>query len=119
MSQVTPYVSSSPGLRYTFYIISVLKVQNGILLPSLQPALPFLDLHGVQRLEFHTSVLEEIRDRLLQRIQDLAASNDKNKLKILNDILVKSFPVVKVVLYNDHSICYILKGGSTKSVFRI
>ena len=74
----------------------VLQVQNGILLPSLQPALPFLDLHGVQRLEFHQSVLDEIRVRLLNRIQILAASNDKNKLKVLNDILIKSFPVIKV-----------------------
>lgn len=72
------------------------QVENGILLPSLRPALPFLDLHGVQRLDFHTSVLDEIRERLLQRVKILAATKDKNNLKILNDLLVKSFPVIKV-----------------------
>jgi len=29
--------------------------QNGILLPSLKPALHFLDLHGISRLDFHQS----------------------------------------------------------------
>lgn len=76
--------------------IETFQVENGILLPSLRPALPFLDLHGVQRLDFHTSVLDEIRERLLQRVKILAATKDKNNLKILNDLLVKSFPVIKV-----------------------
>ena len=77
-------------------MLIIFQVQNGILLPSLRPALPFLDLHGVLRLDFHTSVLDELRDKLLQRIAEIAAGEDKNKLKLLNDLLVKSFPVIKV-----------------------
>ena len=65
-------------------------------MPSLRPALPFLDLHGVMRLEFHQSVMEELRDRLLQRIRHIANSNDLNKFKLLNELLVKCFPVVHV-----------------------
>ena len=72
------------------------QVQNGILLPSLRPALPFLDLHGVRRLEFHNSVMEELRDKLMARVKELAASQDKNKIKTLSDLLSKSFPVIKV-----------------------
>lgn len=71
-------------------------LQNGILLPSLRPALPFLDLHGVMRLEFHQSVMEELRERLLQRIREIANSSDKNKYKLLNELLAKSFAVVRV-----------------------
>ena len=58
------------------------QLQNGILLPSLRPALPFLDLHAVKRLDFHHSVMEELRERLIQRIQELANSDDKNKFKV-------------------------------------
>jgi hypothetical protein len=36
----------------------MLQLENGVLLPSLRPMLPLLDLHGVRRLDFHTSVLE-------------------------------------------------------------
>ena len=72
------------------------QVQNGILLPSLRPALPFLDLHAVARLDFHQSVMEELRERLLQKINQIADSDDKHKHKTLNDLLVKSFPVIKV-----------------------
>lgn len=79
-----------------YHLFCLLQVQNGILLPSLRPALPFLDLHGVCRLEFHNSVMEELRDRLLERIKELAESQDKNKIKTLNDLLSKSFPVIKV-----------------------
>ncbi len=66
------------------------------MLPSLRPALPFLDLHGVSRLEFHGSIMEELRDKLLQRIQTVAESSDRNKDRILKDLLEKSFPVIKV-----------------------
>jgi len=72
-------------------------LQNGILLPSLRPALPFLDLHGIMRLEFHQSVMEELRDRLLQRIREIAAGTDKAQShKMLGELLTKSFPVIRV-----------------------
>ena len=75
----------------------ILQVQNGILLPSLRPALPFLDLHGIMRLEFHQSVMEELRDKLLARIRDIAGWSDKARSqKMLSDLLAKSFPVIRV-----------------------
>ncbi len=40
--------------------------------------------------------MEELRERLLQRISEVAEGNDKSKYKILNELLSKSFPVVKV-----------------------
>lgn len=33
--------------------------------------LPLLDLHGVRRLEFHNSILEELRDKLITEINKL------------------------------------------------
>lgn len=48
------------------------QTENGVLLPSLQSALPFLDLHGTPRLEFHQSVFDELRDKLLERVSAIA-----------------------------------------------
>jgi hypothetical protein len=33
-------------------------MENGILLPSLRPMLPLLDLHDIRRLDFHNSILD-------------------------------------------------------------
>lgn len=49
------------------------QTENGVLLPSLQSALPFLDLHGTPRLEFHQSVFDELRDKLLERVSAIAS----------------------------------------------
>lgn len=49
------------------------QTENGVLLPSLQSALPFLDLHGTPRLEFHQSVFDELRDKLLERVSGIAS----------------------------------------------
>lgn len=38
--------------------IEEFQIENGILLPSLRPMMPLLDLHGVKRLDFHISVME-------------------------------------------------------------
>ncbi|KAK3748650.1 hypothetical protein QZH41_015350 [Actinostola sp. cb2023] len=62
---------------------------NGVLLPSLQSALPFLDLHGVGRLEFHTSVMDHLKETVLQKIKTL----EEPKLK---EILEQSFPFIHV-----------------------
>lgn len=66
------------------------------MLPSLRPALPLLDLHGILRLDFHQSVLEELKEKMLQRIREIASGSDKNKYKLLNELLVKCFPVIMV-----------------------
>lgn len=69
-------------------------------MPSLRPMLPLLDLHGVRRLDFHTSVLEELREKLVSRINELGESlNNKEgreKDKKLKEQLTKSFPVIRV-----------------------
>ncbi|CAG9123885.1 hypothetical protein JYU34_014377 [Plutella xylostella] len=77
--------------------IEEFQLENGILLPSLRPMLPLLDLHGVRRLDFHTSVLEELRDKLTSHINELGAKDaPKENDKKLKELLAKSFPVVKV-----------------------
>ncbi|KAK9718157.1 Cofactor of BRCA1 (COBRA1) [Popillia japonica] len=72
--------------------------------------LPLLDLHGVRRLDFHTSVVEALRDKLVQHINEIGQKEDKlvqhiNEIgqkegkerdKKLKELLNKSFPVVKV-----------------------
>lgn len=58
--------------------------------------LPLLDLHGVRRLDFHTSVVEELREKLVQHINAIGQKEGKERDKKLRELLVKSFPVVKV-----------------------
>ncbi|EPY86082.1 negative elongation factor B isoform 1 [Camelus ferus] len=71
--------------------------ENGVLLPSLQSALPFLDLHGTPRLEFHQSVFDELRDKLLERVSAIASEGKaEERYKKLEDLLEKSFSLVKM-----------------------
>lgn len=58
--------------------------------------LPLLDLHGVRRLDFHTSVVEELREKLITHINEIGAKTGPERDKKLNELLIKSFPVVKV-----------------------
>lgn len=76
--------------------IEEFQLENGILLPSLRPMLPLLDLHGVRRLDFHTSVLEELRDKLIQHINEVGIKDGKESDKKLKELLQKSFSVVRV-----------------------
>lgn len=76
--------------------IEEFQIENGILLPSLRPMLPLLDLHGVRRLEFHLSVLDELKEKLLQQIEALGKQERREKDKKLKELLQKSFPVIKV-----------------------
>ncbi|GFG40168.1 hypothetical protein Cfor_02291 [Coptotermes formosanus] len=76
--------------------IEEFQLENGVLLPSLRPMLPLLDLHGVRRLDFHTSVLEELRDRLVQHINEIGQKEGKERDRKLKELLAKSFPVVRV-----------------------
>ena len=74
----------------------------GILLPSLRPMLPLLDLHGIKRLDFHNSVLEDLRERLVTQIAALGSGSSaaqltpKERDRKLKELLVKSFPVIKI-----------------------
>ncbi|KAL8594851.1 hypothetical protein ACOMHN_016092 [Nucella lapillus] len=72
------------------------QTQNEILLPSLKPALNLLDLHRVPRRDFHLSTLEELREKLIKRIQDLAVSGTEKDQKRLGELLEKSFALVGV-----------------------
>ncbi|RMB93519.1 hypothetical protein DUI87_30217 [Hirundo rustica rustica] len=75
----------------------VLQTENGVLLPSLQYALPFLDLHGTPRLEFHQSVFDELREKLLERVSAIALEGKvEERYKKLEDLLEKSFSLVKM-----------------------
>ncbi|XP_012228280.1 negative elongation factor B [Linepithema humile] len=79
--------------------IEEFQLENGILLPSLRPMLPLLDLHKVGRLDFHISVLDELREKLVKQINEIGvertdkgASGDKR----LRELLSKSFSAVRV-----------------------
>ncbi|XP_033331868.1 negative elongation factor B [Megalopta genalis] len=79
--------------------IEEFQLENGILLPSLRPMLPLLDLHGVRRLDFHASVLEELREKLIKRINEIGTERaDKGSSgdRRLKELLSKSFPAVRV-----------------------
>lgn len=80
--------------------IEEFQLENGVLLPSLRPMLPLLDLHGVRRLDFHASVLEELREKLVKRINEIGAErSDKGGSpgdKRLKDMLSKSFSAIRV-----------------------
>merc|ERR1719273_2392143 len=61
--------------------------------------LPLLDLHGLKRLDFHNSVLEDLREKLITQIESVSnqdRNNPKEKEKKLKELLVKSFPVIKI-----------------------
>ncbi|KAK6190778.1 hypothetical protein SNE40_002569 [Patella caerulea] len=79
--------------------------ENGILLPSLKPALPFLDLHGIKRLEFHTSILDQMIDKLTTRIKTLASDGGNDKFDKLESLLEKSFPVIKIKTVRPVVLC--------------
>ncbi|KAG7262089.1 hypothetical protein CRUP_015674 [Coryphaenoides rupestris] len=72
------------------------ETENGILLPTLQSALPFLDLHGTPRLDFHQSVFDELRDNLTERVAVIAEGKEEDRFGKLEELLEKSFPLVKM-----------------------
>ena len=76
-----------------FRAIKDIQDENGIALAQIRPALPLLDLLGVKRLDFHLAVLDDMKDRLIKRIQELAQLNDKQQLEVL---LEKSFTVINL-----------------------
>ncbi|UJR15045.1 hypothetical protein I4U23_002018 [Adineta vaga] len=76
-----------------FRAIKDIQDENGIALAQIRPALPLLDLLGVKRLDFHLAVLDDMKDRLIKRIQELAQHGDKKQLEVL---LEKSFSVINL-----------------------
>ncbi|CAF4220258.1 unnamed protein product, partial [Rotaria sp. Silwood2] len=76
-----------------FRAIKDIQDENGIALTQIRPALPLLDLLEVKRLDFHLAVLDDMKDRLIKRIQELAQRDDKEQLETL---LEKSFAVINL-----------------------
>lgn len=68
--------------RVQYSLCCIVQMENGILLPTLQSALPFLDLHGTPRLEFHQSVFDELRDKLMERVAHIAEGKDEDRCVI-------------------------------------
>lgn len=54
--------------------ISDFQEENSILLPTLKPALNILDLHSIKRLDFHMSICDELKEKLMRRVEELAQS---------------------------------------------
>lgn len=84
-----------------FQQIEEFQFSNGILIPSLKPMLPLLDLNDVQRLEFHESVMQDLRDRLIKRIEDIATKSagggsPAERQEKLRTLLAKSFPLIRL-----------------------
>lgn len=69
---------------------------NGIKFPSLAQMLPMLDLHGVRRFDFHMSLLEELREKLITRINEIGQQDTPEKESKLKQLLDASFPAVKI-----------------------
>lgn len=88
--------------------IEEFQLENGILLPSLRPMLPLLDLHGVRRLDFHASVLEELREKLVRRINEIGTERGEKGIagdRRLKELLSKSFPAVRVTALRPVVMC--------------
>lgn len=59
--------------------------------------LPLLDLHMIPRLDFHTSILEELREKLIQQINEMNTKGEvKERDKKLKELLNKSFGLIRV-----------------------
>ena len=69
--------------------VETFQQDNSILLPSLQQALPLLDLHNIPRYEFHHTVIENLREKLLSRFEVIG--NDK-----LLQLLEQAFSFINV-----------------------
>src|SRR5699024_6546702 len=88
--------------------IGQFRTDNGIILPSLRAMLPLLSLLGVRSLEFHQSVMGELRDKLLERIEEMATKPTSDEATVdeqhqqqqrsekLKQLLQKSFPLVHI-----------------------
>ncbi|XP_038063635.1 negative elongation factor B-like [Patiria miniata] len=72
------------------------QAENGILLPTLQPALPLLDLHSIRRYEFHRSIMEELRQQLIEKCRQLSEIGNKKSYKTIEELLSKCFPLIRV-----------------------
>ena len=61
--------------------------------------------------------METLREKLLQRINTIAESSNPDKLKTLNDLLERSFPVVKVASLRPVIMCIMKHLPSIKTEY--
>ncbi|KAH9404864.1 hypothetical protein TYRP_000696 [Tyrophagus putrescentiae] len=96
-----------PGKRYLRETLSTctepmveieeFQMKNGIILPSLRSGLPLLDLHKIPRHTFHNAVMENLREKLINRIEEINKKMDpKESDRKLKELLHKSFPLIKI-----------------------
>lgn len=99
--------SADPNISLQDHVLQVIEhfqLNNGILIPSLRPMLPLLDLNDVPRLEFHQSAMQELRDRLIKRIEEIASKTpggeitNSERQEKLKTLLAKSFPLIRLPL---------------------
>lgn len=62
-------------------------------------------MHGLKRIDFHQSVFEELREKLLERIGQISKSGDEDANDKLEAILEKSFPLVKIESLEPVTMC--------------
>ena len=64
-----------------------------------------VDLHDLKRLDFHNSVFEVLRDRLVNKIEEISKDNEDGASSKLEAILEKSFPLNKIDSLLPVSMC--------------
>lgn len=79
--------------RKTFVGIQKFQDDNGILLPQLKTMFPLLNLLGIKNIDFNQSVMELLREKLIDRIVDI--SNKGVSQATLKSLLDKSFQMIK------------------------
>lgn len=79
--------------RKSFAGIQKFQDENGILLPQLKTMFPLLNLLGIKNIDFNQSVMELLREKLIERIEDI--SNNGVSQETLKTLLDKSFQMIK------------------------
>ena len=89
------------------------RVDEGVLVPTLKPAVALLDLMDITRSEFHHMCVNKLKQELLEKIAVLSKHQTAGKAKPLDQLLDKCFaglklplirPIVLSVLTNLHSV---------------
>lgn len=100
--------SGSEALRLTLVTctdpiatINEWQAANSVRLDSLESALPLLDLHQIRRVDFHQSVVNELRGKLLETVNELAAENTPESNERLDKLLRKLFGAIQVDALRD------------------
>ncbi|GAU97895.1 hypothetical protein RvY_09118 [Ramazzottius varieornatus] len=89
------------------------RIDEGVLVPTLKPAVALLDLMDITRSDFHHSCVSKLKQELLDKIAVLSKQQTAGKSKPLDQLLDKCFtglklplirPIVLSVLKSLHSV---------------